>query len=722
MVGADPEVTLSYQGGTLAALKAPGEAEQTYGHEGELLTAHGGPEGEATYEYDAQKRLDKVILPDETTAEIAYEALGRVSAVTVQLHGQEAKTTHFEYSDEPRETIVRLPEEPAMVYDIGADGSILRWHNVAAPPEIESLSGSLWEQRGEVQSGTITPGDQNLLVHAHSAEGIASVQIVANGSQLVEEETCEQDYEKAGTECVNVPAQLVTETENWPAGILPLEVIVTDTLGHTESRRFWVNVPYTPPQEGEAPRLPSFQSIKKFREEFGLDPDLKGNKLALDERIFELVNVWNDPNSYLGQVARASWERWGVPMRPVDVAEMENREIYVPTDSEVIEAWGSAHSGVYAGYSVNNRAGGLIEARFTSGAAGHLAELKAEAGLLEPGRIVAVEGGIALAVLDQLAEEIETAWVSNPSLETRITTLAVSQATGLIEVGATEVGPVREALQAEFGAGAPFTIQFDPRGTVAHTELKPTRIMAGENIAWWTQNGGTLSVTQCTAGPGAYEARQRKSDGVWIRASFLLTAAHCAPVGQEWSKFLHPRGTTLTNTFPIGKVARTGAPGGQAYETDGEAIRLESVFNPLPPQYIFRPSGRGPLAINEAGYLRPHEVLCYSGVATGEVKCGEAVGVRPGKLPGPDGRMEGIAFGGQLNISGDSGAPVWDARTKEVVGILHGTLEAHGSETEKNWATPLLALPGISADKAPGLLNALNAPGGKGFELEVAGN
>ena len=50
----------------------------------------------------------------------------------------------------------------------------------------------------------------------------------------------------------------------------------------------------------------------------------------------------------------------------------------------------------------------------------------------------------------------------------------------------------------------------------------------------------------------------------------------------------------------------------------------------------------------------------------------------------------------KATIGGDSGAPVWDVRTGEAVGIITGSY----------WFTPLLALNGYPG--APGVLNAPN--------------
>jgi hypothetical protein len=103
--------------------------------------------------------------------------------------------------------------------------------------------------------------------------------------------------------------------------------IVTDATGNTESAKFWVNIPYTPPPDPEADEPPRFEDVLPFREEFDLD--LKGNELAIDERIFNLIDDWYNPHTPTGEVARATDERWGVPLRAVDAAELEYRESYI---------------------------------------------------------------------------------------------------------------------------------------------------------------------------------------------------------------------------------------------------------------------------------------------------------------------------------------------------------------------------------------------------------
>lgn len=94
-----------------------------------------------------------------------------------------------------------------------------------------------------------------------------------------------------------------------------------------------------------------------------------------------------------------------------------------------------------------------------------------------------------------------------------------------------------------------------------------------------------------------------------------------------------------------------------------------------------------------------------------------AVGIRAFPLKTAEqphhGRELGIRFGA-LGKEGDSGAPVWDAKTREVVGILGDEFEG------ASYAAPLLRPHVFPSEKAPGVLNALDASGGGNLLLDRA--
>src|SRR5262249_53018353 len=151
----------------------------------------------------------------------------------------------------------------------GADGSVVQSSNVVKPPDFEALSGSLYSGRETVSP--IEPGVQNLKVPAHSEQGIASVEIIAGESTIVSEQHCAQEPEVKGVECQKVSDEWVVETGELEPGIMQIEALIEDSEQHVASKRFWVNIPYTPPPNPEEPKRPTFAEVKTFREAYGLD-------------------------------------------------------------------------------------------------------------------------------------------------------------------------------------------------------------------------------------------------------------------------------------------------------------------------------------------------------------------------------------------------------------------------------------------------------------------
>jgi sugar lactone lactonase YvrE len=697
----DPKVEIDVASGLVESVDGEEAGENGYEHEGNLLTAYSGSEGETEYEYDEHQRLKKVTLPNETYGEVAYDEIGRVKSVTVSIEGTTAKKTTFEYSDESRQTIVTSEGELSATYAIGADGSILKWWSAKVPPEIEELEGGLWTQRGEVHPESLTSGDQALTVHAHAVEGIKSIAIVANGNDLVAEATCEE------TKCVKLEKTLVTETEDWPPGILEMEVIVTDRLDQVSSQRFWDNIPYDPPKSEAEEELepPTFEEIKNFREEFGLDLDLKGNESALSERIFALIASWHNPNTTEGEIARAAAERWGAPLRPIDVAEMEEREAYVAHDGPLIEQWGEAHAlSTYAGYYVDNRAGGVIRVGFTENAASLLAQLKAEVPLAAPsGKVGAYTAANAVshASLESSLEAISSAWLNSPALAEEMSEVGLRTSGNLIEVGATNVAHVREVLVGLVGSGVPLSVEYASSGGEFDSgRYKPKgKMLAGMEIQ--------TSNERCTAGPGAWKTAGTKPNGESIKGTrFLLTAGHCAAVGENIYRGVS-QAAEAEGQVKIGHGSRSGLPRTGGYETDGSAVVLE---NPnIVPNAIFRPY-RQPLAFGPPEVIT-NNTLCFSGVKTGDIKCGPVLaycGWRPQRKPqepsGPLGVLWSAEMGKPFETeAGDSGAPVWDAKTKAIVGVVSGS-RVNG----RSMVAPLLPLAmKNSTNRAPGILAAV---------------
>ena len=381
----DPKVTVETPGGLVSKVSGNAAGTNTYTHVGDDLTAHKGPAGEAKYTYDASGRMTKVTLPNGTWGSVAYQSDGRVKTVTVDPAGSApSKATTFEYTDSPtRRTVVVPSDTPHVTYDIGEDGSVLKWWNALQPPVFDDLAGGLYENRNKEDG--LLPGDQYLDIQAHSEEGIASIDVVVNGNQLAHETTCAQT-EAPGIECKTVVSEWVANTDGIPPGHLNIEVVITDRLGNIASERFWVDIPEPPPPPASGtPTPPKFADVLDFREEFGLEKVFPvANEIERNERIWNSINAW-----YEGEpIARASWERWGVPLRSADVAELEYRQRYVAQAGTAIPNWAQAHAAAtYAGYYVDHREGGVIHVGFTDNQAARLAALAGEGGLMAPERL-----------------------------------------------------------------------------------------------------------------------------------------------------------------------------------------------------------------------------------------------------------------------------------------------------------------------------------------------
>ena len=686
----DPSVDVKLSEGLVSSVEGHEAGVNTYAHSGDDLTAHKGPLGETKYAYDTSGRMTKVELPNGNKAAIAYnQTYGRVSSVTTTIAGV-AKTTYFTYSDEPRRTEVAPPDSPTVTYDIGDDGSVLRWWNTPEPPTIR-LSGDLYAEK-ETQS-PIPAGDHLLEVEGYSTEGISSIQIIADGDQLIKEKTCAQDFEKKETECVKETAFWVTNTNDHPPGILNLEAIVTNGKDKTESKRFWVNIPQPPlpPAEG-APVAPTFKSVLDFREEFGLDVvDPVANEQEQIERVFGLIGAWWDGDP----VARASAERWGAPMRPKDVAEMEYRDTYFAHNAALIDEWASLHyPDTFAGYYIDNRAGGIVYVGFAQEQSARLAELEQQLPLIAPDRLRVFPSPpkTARVDLDKLDSEIDQEWMSNSALTPLITETSVSEEKDTVEVGAANVSQVAATLAQVFGAQAPITVIYQPEQPESLSSRFQTsgRILAGDNI---------LNVHEaCSAGFGAFEKRIDKITQKLITAHFLLTAGHCFDLEGYVHRSTYTDFSHIESWAGVGEVTRSAfGTSSDKYQTDAEAIRLES--DGLAPKFIH---GRGePVSINEAERAHIGQMVCFSGARTGGVRCKKILALKSFRPQGQNFLV--VAY--QVNfepVQGDSGGPVWNPRSRGAIGLVVDAV--HGSHT--GYVVPLVRPPHVSTAKAPGVLNA----------------
>jgi YD repeat-containing protein len=693
----DPKVEVDVSGGLVESVEGEEAGQHTYEHDDGLLTAYEGPQGETEYGYDEAQRLTKVTLPNGTWAEIEYGSTdGRVKSVTVAPNGSNAKTTYFSYTDEPRRSTVTPPDAPAITYDIGDDGSVFKWWNALKPPEFEDIAGTLYDVENKETAAPIAVGDYNLSVQAYSEEGVASIQVFANGRDLISEKTCPQVYEEPA-KCKKLADEWVTYTGNHAPGILNLEIVIEDRIKQVASERFWVNIPYTPPPLPDEPVKPAFASVLEFREEHGLDLDLDPveDEFELNDRVFDTINDWIQGKP----VAEASMERWGAPLRSREVGELEWRIAYQAQAASAITAWANAHpSSGYAGYVIDEAAGGLVRVGFTNSQASQVADLKATAGLAAPMRVTgfSVLPTNSLSQLESLAAQVEAFAVSHPELP--IATTGTDMKANRVSVGAGNVAQVTNSLTAMFGAGAPISVSYAPMpGPRAGRERIYGPIRAGDRFAGDDHWEGFF----CTANFGAWDKGVKPGNGQPVTRYFMLAAGHCVYPEEIQRRRNNP---IDDKTQRFGYTARRGYDGNPStFDTDAAAVRIEGDARHLTPRYIYLPD-YPEVSVRRAVPPQVGMWVCQSGVTSDERRCGRitklAVAI---KYEGQ--RMLQVEYDA-LTEGGDSGAPIWQMGTNNAVGILTAGSEGpEGEELKPGYFTPLLPIipmvpgqPGVFGD------------------------
>jgi YD repeat-containing protein len=704
----DPAVEVNVSGGLVTTVVGARVGTHSYEREGDRLTAHDGPQGETTYKYDGVGRMTEVVLPNGTKGTIAYHPDGRVKSVTVDPAGQgPAKTTDFAYSDEPRRTIVTPPDAPHVTYDISDDGSVFKWWNAQEPPIFDDLGGTLYDNKEK--PGAIWAGDHTLVTQAYSPQGIASIKVIANGNQLVDEKVCEK--ENPEIECVEFINEWVTATELHAPGRLNLEVVITDRLDHSASERFWVDIPPPPPPPAPGTQVPpKFRDVAKFREEYGLEVVFPvKDELELNARIFNTIGAWHNPQTPEGEIARASMERWGVPLRWEDVAELEFRENYMRQASTAIPQWTNENgaSSVYSGYYVSHRLGGLVYLGFTSDQAGRLSSLKQTEGLMAPERLRSFPTPPSHSLTELESLQVSASEAIAPLEPSLVTTIKIDIENNRVKVGASDESQVSAFLQGHFGQ-APISAYYDADPPQLSSRIRQYGpVKAGDRIRIEPRSG------ECTGAFGAWDQGGVQPDGMPLFRHFLLTAGHCVKgTGEEIKQW------EVTNSVPselvwekrLGYARRWSFnEHSSGFGTDGTAVRL--ISPEVVPRLIYYSADR---SIRVQGATTPTEgmVVCVSGSSTDQSRCGEVLWppelFRYPPKPGLTDKYSPFLWQVPFKVDtegGDSGAPVWERGTGKAVGTLSG-----GGLGAYAWLTPVLPLPGRPA--APGLLNALGSPDG----------
>lgn len=718
----DPRVQVESSEGLISAVSGEEAGSHTYAHEGELLTAHEGPQGETSYEYDDEGNLTKVTLPNGTWGEVEYDnTYGRVKSVTVDPAGEDpAVTTQFYFTDAPeRRTKVVPSNAPYTVYEIGEDGSVLKWWNTEEPPTF-LLAGTLADVTDP--SEPLSYGDQTLEVQAFSPEGIDTIEIIAEGDTLVQEKTCEpQNEETAIEECEDEITEWVTHTDLHSPGRLDLEVIVTDRIGNSSSERFWVTIPKPPPPPPAGAQVPpKFHDILKFREEYGLEVVFPvENELELHDRIFNLIGAWYNPHSPEGKVARASMARWGVPLRPQDVAELEYREWLYDVNAEKIDQWVEATSpGSYAGYYLDHAAGGIMHIGFTNDQDDRLEDLKSLLSLVAEGRlqVYATTPSVSYLSVRATTQSVMSAIESNSTLADLIVSVEDDEAGRATRIGTPNVSQVEGILDQMVGANAPVEVEYEAGGgaLLEGRYRNKGRMRAGDYIngtGYVPLTGGATGKNKvCTAGFGAEDRRPRPNGGEIVRL-FLLTAGHCYwEIDQEvWrAPQDESQGFADAGKSEVGRLKRNALHYAEigGVRTDGAAIRIKQ--GGIVPRAIWGWEGNA-LPTKPARKARKRNVVCYSGAVSKNVACGKIV-ARSTRWTGIGG---GIALGGywvrfpedDRPVEGDSGSPVWSRRTGGSIGLVSAGRPP--GTFEETLVAPLLHPPNMESWQVPGILHHL---------------
>lgn len=704
-----PSVGVETASGLVGAIKGAPTGSIVYSHEGAFLTSVVGPEAVTHYGKDAAGRLNKIELPNGTKAEITYDSVGRVSVLKIAVEGGATKTTTFEYLSETataaRETVVHRPAVPATHYAIDEFGDVLKWWNAPKPPTLQELDGTLYTERVEVVP-TAAVGDKELRVEARSPEGIASIQIVANGNEVVAEKQCEAPKP---SECTSLSKIYVTETGDWPPGLVSFEVIAVEAneLG-SSSTRFAINMPYTPPPTGSELEQPTFEKVQRFREEFGLDLDLKGNERAIVERINNSIAAWDSPGSPEGAVARASAERWGVPLRAADVTELEYREWFYEIDAARIDHWlEETTPNSFSGYYLDQRHGGIMYVGFLGNQTEQLAQLKSSLSLVAGERlqIYPIAPTVSYMTMRAYGESVSSTVEANPTLSELVVSLKETEDGKAVHVGSPNVARV-ETLLHELLPSVPVAVEYEAGGGSALSgRFRNTgRMRAGDSLFNYVGPGVDFA---CTAGFGAKErAGEIRGSATWYL--FVLTAGHCrisiaarqfyrsseSPFG--WSPGNPPNEKLWSS---VGSAYRDAFETSQLVRTDAAAIEVTAPD--LVPQGIFGEGGNL-LPIEPAVTSKIGETLCYSGSRTQVPSCGKVV------ARSVDWMNEGIGRGGYWvrfpspAQHGDSGAPVYNVFGHGVGLVTAGRPLPALTET---LVEPLLHPPRMGANQVPGILD-----------------
>jgi hypothetical protein len=200
------------------------------------------------------------------------------------------------------------------------------------------------------------------------------------------------------------------------------------------------------------------RQIISSRAYYGLDRDLGGDRAAIRDRARGLLQAWRrgDP------VARWTYEEeaFGMPLRAAEQVELEYRDTYREHFQDLVEEgdWVARNApNTYAGYELDEAAGGIIYVGFTAEPEATLEKLKRH--LIAPGRFkpFPVTPTYTEAELEATSEKLIS---SRSPLLSLINSVGIDYLANRIEVGTEHVARVRRLIAARYGPDAPFEVVF----------------------------------------------------------------------------------------------------------------------------------------------------------------------------------------------------------------------------------------------------------------------
>lgn len=207
------------------------------------------------------------------------------------------------------------------------------------------------------------------------------------------------------------------------------------------------------------PRAPrDFRYFREFRQEFGLDGDLHGDKAAIDRRIRGTVAAWRRGEP----VARVSEQELDLPLRPADMRRLEFEGKLLNRAIAALESWAPRHApNTYAGYFMEMENGPVIfRVGFTGDQVAQLEAFKREVKLFAPGRIqpFLVPPRYSEQELENYVEAVvELAEARGGRL---LTSIGADIEANRVSIGTQHVATVKRLLLEEFGTLDPFLVEF----------------------------------------------------------------------------------------------------------------------------------------------------------------------------------------------------------------------------------------------------------------------